>query len=110
MMQDIDGVSRYIDPLVHQYAITASRLHIADMTVRLFAYSFDVFIRCNNPRHVTASDALSISITTSSIPSIPTLDHTPINFSTVCNIGSILIIFIKILNVASYLFLLFLFQ
>ena len=41
MMQDVDSISRYLDPLVHQYTITASRLHIKDVTIRLFAYSFD---------------------------------------------------------------------
>ena len=88
-MQDVDGVSRYIDPLLHQYIITASRLHTEDVIIRPFSYSFDVFIRCNNPRHVTASNALSVSITKSSIPSIPTLYYTPIKFSVVFNLGSV---------------------
>ena len=37
MMQDVDSVSRYLDPLVHQYTITSSRLHIEDVTIRSFA-------------------------------------------------------------------------
>ena len=73
VMQDFDGISRYINPLIHQYTITASRLHIEDVAIRPFAYSVDDFIRSSNARHVTTSDALSSSITISSIPSIPTL-------------------------------------
>ena len=65
MMKDIDDVSRYIDSLVYQYIITVSRLHTKDITIRPFAYSFDVFIRSNKPSHVTAFGALSVSITTS---------------------------------------------
>ena len=47
------------------------------------------FICFNNPRHITTSDVRFISITISSIPSIPTLYHTPIKLSTVCSFGSI---------------------
>ena len=75
-MQEIDSVSRNIDPLVHQYTITASRLHTEDVTIRPFVYSFDVFIRSNSTRHIAASDTLTIFIITSSIPPIPTLYHT----------------------------------
>ena len=80
MMQDVDGVSWYIYPLVHQFTINASSLHTEDETIRQFAYSFDIFHRCHDPRHVTAPDSLSISITISSSPSIPTLYHAPIKF------------------------------
>ena len=93
MMQDVNDVSCFIDPLVHQYTIATSPLHIGNVTIRPFAYSFDVFSRCNNSRHVTASDTLSISITSSSILSLHTLYHTPLNFSTVCNFGSVPIIY-----------------
>ena len=86
MIQDVDGISRYIDLLVHQHTITTSRLHTEDVTERPFAYSFDVFHRCNNQRHVTASNVLSISITIATNPSIPTLYHTPIKFSTIFSI------------------------
>ena len=85
-MHDVDGLARFIDPLVHRYTITASRLYTEDVTERPFAYSYDVFHSCNNPRYVTASDALSISFTVATHPSLPTLYHTPIKF---CNIFSI---------------------
>ena len=41
------------------------------------------FTRYTNPRHVTASDTLAISITTASITSMSTLYHSPIKFSPV---------------------------
>ena len=80
MMKDVDSISRCVDPLVHQYNMTDVRLHSEDVTKRPFAYSYDVFTRCTNPRHITASDALSISITTASITSISALYYSPINF------------------------------
>ena len=64
MMEDIDVISRYVNPLIYQYIIPASRLHSANVVTRSFVYTFDVFIRWNNPRPVTASNVLSISITT----------------------------------------------
>ena len=90
MIQDVDGVSRYIYPLIHWYTITASRLHVENVTERPFAYSFDVFHSYNNPRHVTASDALSISITITTYPFIPILYHTPIKFSTIFSIRPVI--------------------
>ena len=50
---------------------------------------FDVFICCTNLRHVKASDALFISITTSSITSISALYHSPIKFFPVFSINLI---------------------
>ena len=60
MIKNIDNVSCYTNPLVHQYTMTSSRLHVKDVTIRSFVYSFDVFIRCINPRHGTAYDTLYI--------------------------------------------------
>ena len=53
---------------------------------RPFAYSYDVFARFTNPRHVSVSDALSISITTASITSISALYHSPIKQASIQNI------------------------
>ena len=80
IMKDVDIISRCVDPLVDQYNMTYIRLHSEDVTKRPFAYSFDVFARCTNTRHVSASDALSISITTASITSISALYHSHIIF------------------------------
>ena len=87
MMKNVDSISRYVNPLVHQYNMTAIRLHSKDFTKRPFAYCFDVFTRCTNPGHVTASDTLSISITTTSITSFSALYHSPIKFSPVFSIS-----------------------
>ena len=92
MMKTIDDISHYVKYLFYQYIITAFRLHSADVVTRLFVYSFDVFICCNNPHHITASDTLSISITTSWIPSILTLYYIKITFSTVFIFDFVLII------------------
>lgn len=93
MMKDVDGISRYVDFFVYQYINTASRFHSVDVVTRPFAYSFDVFIRCNNQYNITAFDVLSISITNLLISSILILYHTPINVSTVFNFSSVLIIY-----------------
>ena len=79
MMKDVDTISRYVDPLVHQYNMTAPRFQVKDITKRLFVHRFDIFIRYINPRHVKVSDTLSISITISSITSISTLYYSPLN-------------------------------
>ena len=89
MIKDVDSVSRCVDPLVHQYNTTFFGLHIEDVTKYPFAYSFDVFIRCANPRHVSAADTLSLSISIVSITSISTLYHIPIKFSRVFSISLI---------------------
>ena len=83
MVKDVDSISRCVDPLIHQYKMTAFRLHSEDVTKRSFTYNFDAFARCTNPRHFSVSDALSISTTTASITSFSTLYHSPIQFSPV---------------------------
>ena len=83
MMKDVDGISRYVDPLVRQYNMIVTCLHIDDVTKRPFAYSFDVFISSTNPRHIVSSYVLSISITTESITPNFALYHSPIKFSPV---------------------------
>ena len=49
MMKDVDSISRCVDPLVHQYNMTAIRLHSEDITKHPFAYSFDVFYSLHQP-------------------------------------------------------------
>ena len=39
MMKDVDGLSRHIDILIHRYFTQASRMRLADIAQRLFAYS-----------------------------------------------------------------------
>jgi len=89
MMKDVNGISSCDDPLVYQYIITVSPLYSTGVVTHLFTYTFDIFIRCNNTRHITAFDELSISVTIVSITSIPTLYHIQIKLSTVFNFSSI---------------------
>ena len=77
MMKNVDDVYRYGDPLIHQYNMTAARLHVEDVTERPFVYCFDVFIRYTNPRHVNAFDTLFVSITTSSVFFVTPLLNSP---------------------------------
>ena len=77
IVKDVDDVSSYIYPLIYQYIITVSRLHTENITRRIFAYSFDVFIRYNNLHHIITSYTLSVSITVSLVIFIPILYHTP---------------------------------
>ena len=91
-MKAVDDISHYVDPFIYQYIITTYFSHLEHVVIHLFLYSFDVFIRCNNPCHVTASSSLFIPITTSSIPSTPTHYHTFIKFSNIFNFDSIPIV------------------
>ena len=68
MMKDVDGFSRRVDVLIHRYLIQASRMHLADRTTRPFAYSFDYFVACSNPRRVTTSDTTISTAASSSLP------------------------------------------
>ena len=86
MMKDVDIISRCVEPFVHQYNMTDVRRHSENFNQRSFAYSFDVFTRCTNQRHITASNVLAISITTASITSISALYHSPIKLSLVFSI------------------------
>ena len=56
IMKDVYGLSRHIHILIHRYFTQASRMRLADIAQRLFAYSFDSFISCFNPRRVATSD------------------------------------------------------
>ena len=68
MMKDFDDLSRHIDVLIHRYLIQASCMHLADRTKRPFAYSFDSFVACSNPRRVTACDTTISTASSSPLP------------------------------------------
>ena len=108
MIKDVDGLSRYVDPLVYQYIITACHLHTEDVTTRPFIYSVDFCIFYNNSYRVAASYPLTISITTSSVTIIRIVYHNPIKFSSIINLTSFPLI--STLIIASYPFMLSLFQ
>ena len=82
MMEDIDGIYRRIDPLIHRYLIEAAAMCSADIRLRPFAYNFDVFSSCSNPRHVPFADNYSTHNTVSTIPTPSALYHYPVLLST----------------------------
>ena len=81
MMNDVDGLSRYIDILIHRYPTQASRMHLADIAKRPFAYSFDSFIFCSNPRRVTASDITITTEVSSTFSSLLIIQYSPLHFT-----------------------------
>ena len=85
MMKDVDGVCRHIDPLIHCYLVDAAVLHSADKMLRPFAYKFDVFSRCSNPRHLSQHDVLSDTDTVSTVPTPSVLYRYPIRFASHLN-------------------------
>ena len=46
------AVSRYIDPLIHKYLVTAFNMRTDDIQLRPFAYDLDAFFNCFNPHHL----------------------------------------------------------
>ena len=75
MMKDVDGVCRHIDPLFHRYLVDAAVLYSADKILRPYAYNFDVFSQCSNPRHVSLHDVLSNTDTVSTVSTPSVLYH-----------------------------------
>ena len=85
MMKDVDSVCRHVDPLIHRYLVGAAVLHSADKILRPFAYNYDVFSRCSNPRHVSLQDILPDKETVSTVPTPSVLYHYPIRFASHSN-------------------------
>ena len=81
MMKDVDGLSCHIDVLIHRYLIQAHDMQLVDITKRPYAYSFDSFISCSNPRHVTVSDSTITTEATSTLSPLSTIHHSPIHFT-----------------------------
>ena len=73
MMKDVDTLSRYSNLLIDQYLTNACILRSHDLRSRPFAYNYDVFHNCSNPRHVKAPSRALVS-TTPSTP-IPAVIH-----------------------------------
>ena len=80
-MKDVDGLSRHIDVLIHRYLLQAHDMQLVDIAKRLYAYSFDSFISCSNPRHVTVSDSTITTEATSTLSPLSTIHHSPIHFT-----------------------------
>ena len=75
MMKDVDGICRHIYPLIHRYLNDAATIRSTDIRLRPFAYNFDVFYSCSNPRHVSVADTSSARTTVFTIPTPSVLYH-----------------------------------
>ena len=73
MMKDVDSLSRHPNLLIGQCLTHACILRSRDLHSRPFAYNYNVFHNCPNPRHVTATSRVLVS-TTPSTPT-PTVIH-----------------------------------
>jgi len=51
-MKNVDACSRHLKTLVYSYLGTTYSMRRRDVIVRPYAYSYDVFHRCTNPRQV----------------------------------------------------------
>ena len=81
MMKDVDGLSRHIDVLIHRYLAQACSMRLVEIAKRPFAYSFDSFISCSNPRRVTISDSTITTEASSTLSPLLTIHHSPLYFT-----------------------------
>ena len=56
-------------------------MRLADIAKRSFAYSFDSFISCSNPRRVTASDITITTEASSNLSPLSIIHHSLIHFT-----------------------------
>ena len=88
MMKDADGLSRYIDVLIHCYFAQAARVRADNVVQRPFVYSYDAFNTCSSPRRITPSDVTIVTKQSSLLPAHSIIYHSPINFISMSNIQS----------------------
>ena len=81
MIKDVDDLSRHIDVLIHRYLSQARGIHLVDIVKRPFAYSFNSFFSCSNPRRVTTSDSNITTEASSTISPLSTIHHYPLHFT-----------------------------
>ena len=80
-MKDVDGLIRHIDIFIHCYLTQAGRIRLSNITLRPFAYSFNSFNSCSNPRRVTASDITVTTEISLTFPPLTIINHAPIHFT-----------------------------
>ena len=56
-------------------------MRLADIAKRSFAYSFDSFISCSNPRRVTASNITITTDSSSTLSPLFIIHHSPLHFT-----------------------------
>ena len=74
-MKDVDGISYHIDHLIHRYLFQVNHMRTNDIAICQFAYSYDLFPTCSNPRRVTTSTNLAASLSSFIFPLLPTFHH-----------------------------------
>ena len=80
-MNGMYAVSRYIDPLIHKYLVTAFNMRTDDIRLRPLSYNFDVSLHCSNFRHIYDTDLLPEHTTVSTVPTPLVLYHSAVCFS-----------------------------
>ena len=73
MMKDVDTLLRHPNLPIGQYLATACVMRSRDIRSRPFAYNYDVFHRCSNPRHV--KDSSRVLVSTSPSTFTPAIIH-----------------------------------
>ena len=88
MMKDADGLTRHIDVLIHRYLIQAVRIRANNVAQRPFVYSYDAFNTCSNPRRITTSNVTIVTKSSSLLPALSIIHHSPINFRSMHTVQS----------------------
>ena len=79
MMKDVDIISRNPNLLIRQYLATACIMRDRDIRTRPFAYNYNVFHSCSNPRHVKDSSRVLVS-TSPFTPTLAVIHHFSLHF------------------------------
>ena len=77
MMKDVDGLSRYIDPLICRHLVQAYYIPANNNVLRPYDYCRDTFTNCYNSRRITASDTTVVTKLSSLILSLSIVHHSP---------------------------------
>ena len=87
-MKDVDDLSRHIDVLIHRYLIQAARMRADDVAQRPFVYSYVAFNTCSNPRRIATSDVTIVTKSSSILPTLSIIHHSPINLTSMYTVQS----------------------
>ena len=87
-MKNVDGFSRHIDVLIHRYLTQAARMRADDVAQRPFVYSYDASNTCSNPRRITTSNVTIVTKSSSILPALSIIHHSPINFTSMYTVQS----------------------
>ena len=88
MMKDADGLSRYIDVLIHCYFAQAAHVRADDVVQRPFVYSYDAFNTCSNPRRITTSNVTIVTTLYYLLPALSIIHHSLTNFTSMYTVQS----------------------